>query len=61
MNEAVRPLTGMSGQPMVVFERRYKLPAAVQAECRWLDQRVAEEKEPVARYQARKRHKDLAC
>jgi hypothetical protein len=40
LNEAMRPLTGMSHEEKKVFERRFKLPASVKLECQWLDARL---------------------
>ena len=43
LNEAARPLTGMSHEERKVFERRFKLPASVKLECQWLDARLPAE------------------
>jgi hypothetical protein len=40
LNEAMRPLTGMSHVEKKVFERRFKLPASVKLECQSLDARL---------------------
>lgn len=40
LNDAMRPLTGMSHEEQKVFEHRIKLPASVKLECQWLDVRL---------------------
>ncbi|MDM7950274.1 DUF4124 domain-containing protein [Hydrogenophaga sp.] len=40
LNDAMRPLTGMSHEEKKIFERRFKLPASVKLECKWLDARL---------------------
>ena len=47
INEAMRPLTGMSHEETKVFERRIKLPASAQAECRLLDVRLPDQEKAV--------------
>lgn len=47
LNEAMRPLTGMSHEQTKVFERRFKLPASVQAECKLLDMRLPDQERTV--------------
>jgi hypothetical protein len=74
LNEAVRPLTGMSHEQTKVFERRMKLPASVQAECKLLDFQLPGRVEAVRNsappekveaeielYQSRKRIRELGC
>lgn len=51
LNEAMRPLTGMSHEQTKVFERRFKLPATAQAECKLLDLRLPDQ-EPMVRNSA---------
>lgn len=51
LNEAMRPLTGMSHEQTKVFERRFKLPASAQAECKLLDLRLPDQ-EPMVRNSA---------
>ena len=43
----MRPLTGMSHEETKVFERRIKLPASAQAECRLLDVRLPDQEKAV--------------
>lgn len=47
LNEAMRPLTGMSHEQTKVFERRFKLPASAQAECKLLDMRLPDQEQMV--------------
>lgn len=47
LNEAMRPLTGMSHEQTKVFERRVKLPASAQAECKLLDMRLPDQEQAV--------------
>ena len=47
LNEAMRPLTGMSHEQTKAFERRMKLPAVVQAECKLLDMRLPDQEQTV--------------
>lgn len=47
LNEAMRPLTGMSHEQTKAFERRMKLPAGVQAECKLLDIRLPDQEQTV--------------
>lgn len=47
INEAMRPLTGMSHEQTKTFERRIKLPASAQAECKLLDMRLPHQEQAV--------------
>lgn len=47
INEAMRPLTGMSHEQTKVFERRLKLPATAQVECKLLDERLLDHEQAV--------------
>jgi hypothetical protein len=74
LNEAVRPLTGMSHEQTKTFERRIKLPAGAQAECKLLDMRLPHQEQtvrtslPSAKAEAevqlflsRRRFRELGC
>lgn len=74
LNEAMRPMTGMSHDQTKRFERRRKLTAAAQVECKLLDfqlpgraeavrNSVASEKAEaeVELYLSRKRFRELGC
>lgn len=47
LNEAMRPLTGMSHEQSKVFERRIKLPATAKVECKLLDERLLDQDQAV--------------
>jgi hypothetical protein len=74
LNEAMRPLTGMSHEQTKTFERRIKLPASAQAECKLLDLRLPDQEQavrtstPAAKTEAevklflsRRRFRELGC
>lgn len=74
INEAMRPLTGMSHEQTKVFERRIKLPLGAKAECQLLDMRLPDQEQTVrtsaqaARAEAevqlflsRRRFRELGC
>lgn len=73
-DEAVRPITGRSHEQAKVLERRFKLPASAQAECKLLDERLPDQEHavrtstPAAKAEAevplflsRRRFHDLGC
>jgi hypothetical protein len=57
INEAMRPLTGMSHEEVKVFERRRKLSTGVNLECQWLDGRLPEPAAAAKRADAQSRQK----
>lgn len=70
----MRPLTGMSHEQTKTFERRIKLPASAQSECKVLDMRLPDQEQavrtstPVAKAEAevqlflsRRRFRELGC
>ena len=74
LNEAMRPLTGRSHEQTKVFERRIKLPATAQVECKLLDVRLPDQErsvltstqaaraeEEVQLFLSRKRFRELGC
>ncbi|MFC3685042.1 DUF4124 domain-containing protein [Hydrogenophaga luteola] len=74
INEAMRPLTGMSHEQTKTFERRIKLPASAQSECKVLDMRLPDQEQavrtstPAAKAEAevqlflsRRRFRELGC
>lgn len=74
LNEAMRPLTGMSHEQTKVFERRFQLPASAQVECKLLDVRLPDQEQavhtstPAAKAEAevrlflsRRRFRELGC
>lgn len=74
LNEAMRPLTGMSHEQTKAFERRMKLPASVQAECKLLDFQLPDQEQTVRKsaqaataeaevqlFLSRRRFRELGC
>jgi hypothetical protein len=57
INEAMRPLTGMSHEEVKVFERRRKLSTGVKLECQWLDVSMPEQAAAAKRADAQSREK----
>lgn len=47
MSEAIRPITGMTHEQRMVFQRRMKLPADAQYECKLLDARISQQERAV--------------
>lgn len=57
LNEAMRPLTGLSHEEAKIQQRRFKLPASVELECQWLDVRLPSQEAAVKNADAQNREK----